>query len=173
MLSSKLTYYHEPDELTKMLDKMWSFKFLQWFCAIRLTNTNLRSTFHIILNIDYSLRCKIKVTFRHKVRYEIKVTCGETSLKLRQMNWNVARINVSVVVDELPSQTIIWTCLTIDIWTRRRWRTSMRFNAFRCHPPKMTGFQWNWHQKFLTLLWTPLACRKALSESYATHTILC
>jgi hypothetical protein len=39
---------------------------------------------------------------------------GEISLKLCQMNWNVARNNVNVVVDELPSQIIVYTCLTID-----------------------------------------------------------
>ena len=37
------------------------------------------------------------------MRYETKVTFGEISLKLRQMNWNVAINNVNVVVDELPS----------------------------------------------------------------------
>ena len=56
--------------------------------------------------ISYSLRFKIKVTFGHKLCYEIKVTFGEISLKLCQMNWNVARNNVDVVVDELPSQII-------------------------------------------------------------------
>ena len=53
--------------------------------------------------------------FGHKLRYKIKVTCGEISLKLRQTNWNVVRINVNVVVDELPSQITDYTCLTIDI----------------------------------------------------------
>jgi hypothetical protein len=52
------------------------------------------------------------------MRYEIKVTFGEVSLKLRQMNWNVARNNVDVVADELPTRVAIYTCLTIDIWTR-------------------------------------------------------
>ena len=47
---------------------------------------------------------KLKVTFGHKVCYEIKVMFGENSLKLRQTNWNVAKNNVNVVVDELPSQ---------------------------------------------------------------------
>ena len=65
--------------------------------------------------------------FGHKLHYEIKVTFGEISLKLRQMNWNVARTNVNVVVDELPSQITVYTCLTIDIWTRRCRRTSTRF----------------------------------------------
>ena len=41
--------------------------------------------------------------FGHKMRYEIKVTFGEISLKLCQTNWNVAINNVNVVVDELPS----------------------------------------------------------------------
>ena len=72
------------------------------------------------LNIIYSLHFKIKVPFGHKLRYEIKVTFGEISLKLCQTNWNVARDNVSVVDDELPSQITVYACLTIDIWTRRR-----------------------------------------------------
>jgi hypothetical protein len=67
----------------------------------------------------YSLRFKIKVMFGHKPRYETKVTFGEHSLKLRQTKWNVARDNVNVVVDELPSQIKIYTCITIDIWTQR------------------------------------------------------
>jgi hypothetical protein len=69
--------------------------------------------------------------FGHKLRYEIKLMCGEISLKLCQINWNVAMINVNIVVDELPSQITDYTCLTIDIWTRRR----------RCHLPKLVGFQ--------------------------------
>ena len=131
----------------------------------------------LVLNIScrvcplvYSLHFKIKVTFGPKLRYEIKGTFGEISLKLRQTYWNVARYNGNVVAIELPSQITIDTCLTIDIWTRRRWRTPTQFYALRCHPPKMAAFQWNWRQKFSTLLWTPPARRKALSESYATHT---
>ena len=63
--------------------------------------------------ITHSLRFKIKVTFGHKLHYEIKVTFGEISLKLRQTYWNVARNNVSVVVVvELPSQVVVYTCLT-------------------------------------------------------------
>ena len=85
----------------------------------------------------YSLRFKIKVMFGEKSRYEIKVTFGEISLKLRQTNWNVARNNVSVVADELPSQIILYTCLTIDIWTRHRGCTSTWFYTLWCHPPKM------------------------------------
>jgi hypothetical protein len=74
-------------------------------------------------NLDasiYSLRLKIKVTFGHKLCYEIKVMFGEISLKLHQTNWNVAKHIVNVVVDELPSQRMVYTCLTIDIWTQRR-----------------------------------------------------
>ena len=95
--------------------------------------------------------------------FKIKVTFGEISLKLRQINWNVAKINVNVVVDELPSQITIHTCSTIDIWTRRRRRTSTRFSVLRCHPHKMAGFQTNWRQKLSTLLWTPLACPRMRS----------
>ena len=85
--------------------------------------------------ISYSLRFKIKVTFGHKLCYEIKVTFGEISLKLRQMNWNVARNNVNDVVDELPSQIIIYTCLTIDIWIGWCRRTSTQFYAlWYIHP---------------------------------------
>ena len=62
----------------------------------------------------------MKVTFGHKLRYETKVMFGEISLKLRQTNWNVAKNNVNVVANELPSQITIYTCLTVDIWTR--WR---------------------------------------------------
>jgi hypothetical protein len=77
-------------------------------------------------------------------------------------------------VDELPSQKIIvYTCLAIDVWTSGRWRTSTQFYALWCHLLKLADFQWNWRQKFLTLLWTPLAHRKTLSESYATHIVLC
>ena len=57
--------------------------------------------------VSYSLRFKIKVTFGHKLRYEIKVMFGEISLKLRQMNWSVARNNVNVVADKLPSQIVV------------------------------------------------------------------
>ena len=109
--------------------------------------------------------------FGHKLRYKIKVTFGEISLKLHQTNWNVVRIDVNVVVDELPSLIIVYTCSTIDIWTQRRRRTSTWFYAFRCHPSKMTGFQSNWCPKFSTLLWTPLARWKALSESFAIHAV--
>ena len=55
------------------------------------------------LHKSYSPHFKIKVTFGHMLRYEIKVTFGEIYLKLCQMNWNVAINNVNVVVDELPS----------------------------------------------------------------------
>jgi hypothetical protein len=88
----------------------------------------------------YSLRFKIKIMFGHKLRYEIKVMCDKVSLKLLQTNWNVARNNVNVVVDELPSQVIIYTCLTIDIWTQQRRRTSTWFYALQSHLPKIVGF---------------------------------
>ena len=68
--------------------------------------------------IQYSLCFKRKVTFGQKLRYEIKVTFREIPLKLRQTNWNVARNNVNVVDDELPSQITDDTCLAIDIWTQ-------------------------------------------------------
>ena len=71
----------------------------------------------------------MKVTFGHKFRYEIKVTFGEISLKLRQMNRNVARNNVNVVANELSSQIIIYTRLTIDVMWTRRHRGFMRFGA--------------------------------------------
>jgi hypothetical protein len=61
-----------------------------------------------------------KNVFGLKLRYEIKVTIGEISLKLRQTNWNVARNNVNVVADKLPSQITFYTFLTIEIWIRRR-----------------------------------------------------
>jgi len=44
------------------------------------------------------------------MHYEIKVTFGEISLKLHRTNWNVARNSVNVVVDELPSQIVIYIC---------------------------------------------------------------
>jgi len=72
--------------------------------------------------------------FGHKLCYEIKITFGEISLNLHQTNWNVARNNENVVVDELPSQITVYTCLTIEIWTRRRQCTSTQFCALRCHP---------------------------------------
>jgi hypothetical protein len=70
------------------------------------------------------------------LHYKIKVTFGEISLKLRQTDWNVAIINVNVVVDELSSLRTIYTCLTIDIWTRRRRRTSTWFLRFGAIRPK-------------------------------------
>ena len=52
-------------------------------------------------------------------------------------NWNVAKNNVNVVANELPSQITIYTCLTIDIWTRKCRRPSTRFGAIR---PKWWAF---------------------------------
>jgi hypothetical protein len=60
----------------------------------------------------------------------------ELSLKLRQTNWNVARITANVVVDELPSQIIVYSCLTIDIWTQRGRCTSMQVMRFRAFHTK-------------------------------------
>jgi hypothetical protein len=108
--------------------------------------------------------------FGHELRYEIKVTFGEISFKLHQTNWNVAINNVNVVDDELPTQITIYICLIIDIWTRRRRRTSTQFGAIR---PKWRASNENGAIKFSTLLSTPLARRKAFSESYAMHTVLC
>ena len=88
----------------------------------------------------YSLRFKMKVTYGHKLCYEIKGAFGEIYVKLHQTNWNVARNNVNVVANELPRQIIHYTCLTIDIWTRWCQHTSTRFYALRCHLPKMVGF---------------------------------
>jgi hypothetical protein len=51
----------------------------------------------------------------YSLRFKIKVTFGEISLKLRQTNWNVAKINAIVVVDEIQSQITVHTCLTIYI----------------------------------------------------------
>ena len=59
----------------------------------------------------------MNVMFGHKLRYEVKVTFGEISLKFRQTNWNVAKNKVIVVVDELPGQITVYICLIIDIWT--------------------------------------------------------
>ena len=50
----------------------------------------------------------------------MKITLGEISLNLHQTNWNIARNNVNVIADELPSQIIVYTSSTIDVWTRRR-----------------------------------------------------
>ena len=87
-----------------------------------------------------SLHFQTKVTFGHKLHYEIKIMFGEISLKLRHTNWNVVRINVNVIVDELSSQMTVYTCLKIDIWIEWRRCTSTRFCALQCHPPKMVGF---------------------------------
>ena len=77
-------------------------------------------TLHILVIggvLCYSLRIKTKVTFGHKLRYKTKVTIDGISLKLCQTNWNVARNNVNVVVDELSSQITVYIYLMIDIWT--------------------------------------------------------
>jgi hypothetical protein len=61
------------------------------------------------------------------MRYKIKVTFGEISPKLRQTNWNLAINNVKTI------------CLTIDIWTQQRQRTSTRFYVLRCHASAQNG----------------------------------
>jgi hypothetical protein len=43
--------------------------------------------------------------FGHNLRYETKGKFGEISLKLCQTNWYVARNNVNIGVDDLPSQS--------------------------------------------------------------------
>ena len=78
-------------------------------------------------DITPSVSKKKKITFGKQLRFKIKVAFGEIYLEHRQMNWNVAIINANVVVDELPSQIIIYTCLTINIWTRQRRCTSTWF----------------------------------------------
>jgi hypothetical protein len=76
-----------------------------WLHAIRMKKKNISIYLRILTHVNlYSLRFKIKVMFGHKLRYEIKVSFGEISLKLHQTSWNVAIINVNVVVDELYSQ---------------------------------------------------------------------
>ena len=55
----------------------------------------------------YSFRFKVRVTFGHKLRYEIKVMFGEISHKLHPTNRNVANNNVNVVADGLPSQITV------------------------------------------------------------------
>ena len=76
------------------------FHAINCFCLCICDTQHLRRTSNAV-HCQYSLRFKIKVTFGHKLRYEVKVTFGEISLKLRQMNWNVAKNNVNVDVDEL------------------------------------------------------------------------
>jgi hypothetical protein len=49
-------------------------------------NRKIEDMVHLADNRSYSLRFKMKVTFGHKLRYEIKVMFGEISLELRQTN---------------------------------------------------------------------------------------
>ena len=116
---------------------------------------------------------KWKVTFGHKLRYEIKVTFGE----ICQMNWNVAQNNVK------------WCCCCCWWWITKSNKSLHLFNTWYLDSMVLThidivlcasvpsaqndNFQWNWHQKFSTLLWTPLTRWKALSENCATHAFLC
>ena len=91
-------------------------------------------------------------------------------LKLSQTNWNVAKNNVNVVVGELQSQIIVYTCLIIDIWTQR---TSMRFYALSMPSAHIGGVPVNLVPKVFDFFMASLARRKALSESYATYKISC
>ena len=53
---------------------------------------------------------------------------------------------------------------------------SMHINAVLCVSvlsAQNAGLPVEWHQKFSTLSLTPLAHRKALSESYAMHIVSC
>jgi hypothetical protein len=89
-----------------------------------LVNTNSKTSSIACSSLHrgnkYSLHFKIKVTFGHKLGYEMKGMFGEISLKLRQTYWDVAINNLNVVIWELPSQITIYTCLRIYIWTQRR-----------------------------------------------------
>ena len=122
----------------------------------------------------YSFHFKIKVVFGHKPRCKPKVTFGEISLKLCQTKWNVARNqckccwwwtiesnnSLNLFNDwylDSTASTHINAVLCALVPSARKWRASIE----------------NWRQKFLTLLWTPLARQKALNESYAMHAILC
>ena len=99
--------------------------------------------------------------------YEIKVMFGEIFPKLCQMNWNIARNNVDVVVDELSSQITIYTCLKFDIWTWHRQRTSTWFGVI-CQKWRAST---EMVPKYFDFIMTPLAHREALSESYATYIV--
>ena len=125
---------------------------------------NYSLCFKIKVIFGQILRYKIKVMFGLKLLYEIKVTFGEIFVKLRQTNWNVAIYNVNVVAYELPSQITIYTCLTIDILTQRRRRTSTRFYVWDRSMSIVNG-----DERACCL--PPLAHRKVLSERYAMHAI--
>jgi hypothetical protein len=148
--------------------------YLMWFVSWKysLSLQSFKSRRPKIVH-RYLLCFIIKVTFGHKLRYEIKCTFGEISLKLCQTNWNVAINNINVVVDGLPSQITTYTCSTIGIWTWRHQCTSTHVYALWCHSPKMAGFQWKGRQRLSTLLWTPPTRWKGLSESYPTHVVSC
>ena len=128
-------------------------------------------TLNMLMSVNYYLELRNAITM-YSLCHGIKVTFGEISLKPCRTSWNVAKNNVKVVADDLPSQITIYTYLTTDIWTRWHWRTSTQFYALWCHPPKMVGFLWYWHQKLLTLLWTPLAHQEALSELCNTRNFM-
>jgi hypothetical protein len=76
----------------------------------------------------YSLRFKIKVTFGHKLRYEVKVMFGEISLKLHQTNWNVSKNKANVVVDSIDSFKMIDNSPKVSILNR----LFLKLNWFIC-----------------------------------------
>jgi hypothetical protein len=106
--------------------------------------------------------------------YEIKVTFGEISLKLRQKNWNVARNNVNIVADELPSQIRVYTCFINNGYLDSM--TSMHIHTVLCTsvPSAQNGrLPMKLAPKVFNLTMDTLARRKALSQSYAMNAILC
>jgi hypothetical protein len=66
---------------------------------------DIGDTISHVYKATHSLRFKTKVTFGHNLRHETKGPFGEIFLKLCQTNWNVAKNNINVVADELPSQS--------------------------------------------------------------------
>jgi hypothetical protein len=72
----------------------------------KINNVNMISGYAEGMKImSYSLHFKMKVTFGHKLRYDIKIMFGEISLKLCRTSWNVAKKNVNVVVDDLRTKS--------------------------------------------------------------------
>ena len=156
-----------------------SYIWTGWVCdTVRLCKCYpYNKRYNSIYVKKFLLPCKNtigKTSKCYSLRFKTKVTFGEISLSQTLSNelkcchnqckcccWWTTKPNKS------------FTCLIIDIWTWRCRRTSTRFYALRCHLPKLASFQWNWRQKFSTLLWTPLARRKALNESCATHAVSC
>ena len=177
-IAARSTHTYTMELLALRYNNTWPFvPGLLWHDLIALKSQLLMVRVHMSRNkpaylkiykvtTTYSLRFKIKITFGHKLHYEIKVTYGEITLKLRQTNWNVAINNTNVVADELPSQITVYTCLMIDTKTPRRRRTRTRFYVWDQSVSIINGDE-------RALLWTLLARRKALSESYAAHAVSC